>query len=269
MKNKIRIAVIGCGHMARAIIDGMTNPASVSVLKANGDIFDITVCDRNESKLMPIKKLCKVTLDASAAVMNSEYVVIAVKPQDIDGLSGISFAGKTVLSVAAGVSIARLKELTGATAIVRVMPNLAAAVGESMTAYTSIGLDAERERVVTEILGSFGRFERIDESLMDAFTGIAGSGPAFVFLTLKAFYDEATARGFSPELAKSIAIQTLIGSSMAAERSDDSFDVQCDAVCSKGGTTERGVEILKNKDYVNTLRAAISASVARAKELEQ
>ena len=270
MKNKIRLTVIGCGNMARAIIDGLTSPASKAVLKANGDVFDITVTDLHEKKLVPMREKCRVSIDNAAAVKDSDYVLIAVKPQQFESaVCNLSLAGKVVISIMAGVTLEKLRTVTGAGKLVRVMPNLNARVSESMSAYCSVGLSGEEERVVLEILGSFGRFMRIDESKMDAFTGIAGSGPAFIFMAIKAFYDEAISRGFSPELAKELTVQTFVGSALTAERHDGDFDSLVDSVCSPGGTTIEGVNYLNDNRYIDTIRAAIDRAVKRSEEMSK
>lgn len=268
MKNKIKIGFIGCGHMARAMIDGMTSPATEAALKANNEKFIITVADRHETKLIPVRHKCAVTLDIREAADASDFVIVAVKPQGAEEtLGSLDLKDKTVISVMAGVDTDRLAELTGAKRIVRVMPNLGAGVGESFNAYVLRGVDGDVERTVAEILSSFGLPVPVAESDMDAVTGIAGSGPAFVFMTLKAFYDEAVARGFSAELARTMAVHTVIASALVAEGSDRGLDNLIASVCSPGGTTERGVSYLKEKDFVGTLRTAISRSVDRAEEL--
>lgn len=268
MKNKIKIGFIGCGHMARAIIDGMTSPATEAALKANNEKFVITVADRNESKLLPIKHKCAVTLDINEAVYASDYVIVAIKPQGAEEtLRSLELKDKTVISVMAGVGTDKLADVTGAERIVRVMPNLGASVGESFNAYAMRGVEGEVECAVVEILSSFGLPVAVAESDMDAVTGITGSGPAFVFMAIKAFCDEAVARGFSAELARTMAVHTVIASALVADASELELDGLIDSVCSRGGTTERGVGYLKEKDFVGTLRTAISRSVDRAKEL--
>lgn len=270
MKNKIRLTVIGCGNMARAIIDGLTSPASKAVLKSNGDVFDITVTDTQEKNLMPMRDVCRVSLDNALAVKDCGYVLIAVKPQNAESaLSSLELSDKVVISIMAGVTVDKLKKLTGSQKIMRVMPNLNARVGEAMSAYVASGLSAEEKRVAIEILGSFGRFAEVEESDMDAVTGITGSGPAFVFMTIKAFYDEAVSRGFSPELAKEFAVQTVIGSALTAERHEGDFDTLISSVCSKGGTTIEGVNYLNENNYTDIVRTAISKAIARSEEMSK
>lgn len=270
MKNKIKLAFIGCGNMAQAMIGSLTDPASAAVIKANGDVMQITVADPDEAKLMSVRQKCTVTHDNAAAVDAADYVVLAVKPQSAEAaLGGIDMSQKTVISIMAGVSINKLASLTGAGSIVRVMPNLCARVGESFNAYAVHGVDGEKMRVVLEILGSFGVCREVSEDMLDAVTGITGSGPAFVFMTLKAFYDEAVAQGFSPEDAKAMAVQTVVGSALTAEKSEDGFDALIRSVCSKGGTTIEGVDHLNNGGYTDMLRGAIVKSIEKAKELNK
>lgn len=267
MKNKIKIAFIGCGNMARAIIDSMVDPATKSVLAANGDAFEITVADRNESKLMPIKSVCNVTLDNAKAASAGDYVFLAVQPQCVrDAVSPLDLKNKIIISVAAGVSIGTLAELTGSGKIVRVMPNVNARVGESYNAYTQTGLSDREHDVVREILGSFGTFCEVAEADLDKLTGITGCGPAFVYKTINAFFDEATAMGFDSERAMDMAVQTVLGSALAAEKayaSGTSLDALISSVCTRGGATAEGVAYLDKNGYEKALRGAVRAANAK------
>lgn len=273
MKNKIKIAFIGCGNMARAIIESMTDPAAKSVLAANGDVFEITAADRNESKLMPLKPLCGVTLDNAKAVAAGEYVFLTVQPHCVrDAVAPLELKSKVVISVVAGLSIAELKELTGSSKIVRVMPNVNARVGESYNAFSHVGLSEKEYEAVCEILGSFGVFAETDEAELDKLTGITGCGPAFVFTTLKAFFDEAIALGFDAERAMAMAVQTVVGSALAAEKAAATgtpLDALIESVCTKGGATAEGVKYLDDNGYSEILRGAVRASNAKVKKLTE
>jgi len=270
MKNKIKIAFIGCGNMGRAIIESMTNVSSVAAFKSRGAVLDIYASDCDEAKLVRVKNICKTFKSSAEAVACADYVFLAVKPDDFEkAVSGLDLHNKTVISVMAGVTVARLRAVTGARGIVRVMPNICARVGESFNAFTVDGTaDAQADDIMM-ILGSFGMCRAVRECDMSAVTGITGSGPAFVAMTLQAFYEEAIACGFSYERAREMAIQTLIGSALAAEKSGEDFERMADAACSKGGTTAVGAEYLKSQNYISILRGAIGKSVARAKELEK
>ncbi len=268
MKNRIKIAIIGCGNIARSIINGLNTPAAKAALKANGDIFEVTVTDRDEAKLIPVKPLCRVSLDNSAAAA-ADYVILAVKPHDAQSaVSGVDLSDKTVISVMAGVTIQKIKELTRANRVVRAMPNVNARVGEAYVAFCCEGLSDEDRRVAIELLASSGRVSEVEEKYMSAVTGISGSGAAFVFMAMKAFYDESIACGFSSEQAKDMAVSLFIGSAINAENYDGSFDSLIQSVCSKGGTTVAGVDYLEESGFENILRSAVKKSIARAEELQ-
>lgn len=267
MKIKIKIAFIGCGNMARAMIGSMLNPVTAAALKRNGKIFRIIVADRDESKLMPFKGVCDVTLDNSAAVAASDYIILAVKPQDLSTcVQKLELKNKTVISIAAGVTLDELKRLTGADKLVRVMPNLCACVGESYSVFAMRGVVAPDEKqTVAEILGAFGKFREVEERMIDEATGITGCGPAYVFKLLKAFCDESAARGFSPDAAREMAIQTVIGSALVSEAVDDDFETLIARVCSKGGATAEGVKALDERAFESAVRAAVCAANEKAR----
>ncbi len=268
MKNKIRIAFIGCGNMARAVISSMTDPAVKSVLKSQKYELEITASDCDESNLVKVRGVCAVTTDNAAAVKNADFVFVAVKPQNAEkALCDLELGQKIVISVMAGVSVAALKSLTHSDKIVRVMPNINARVGESLNAYCADGLSDEERHTLSVLLGCFGTELEVGEGELDAVTGLSGSGPAFVFMTLKAFYDEAAANGFDSETAKRIAVQTVVGSALTAEKFDGGFDELIASVCSKGGTTAEGVVHLTQNGYEGILRGAIEKAIEKSKQM--
>lgn len=267
MKNKIKIAFIGCGKLARAMIESMTNRASVSVLKSNGYVFSITASSRGEASLMPVKHLCSTTLDNAAACDQADYVILAVKPQNVgDALGGLDLKRKVVISVMAGVPVSELKRLTGSGKIVRVMPNLCAAAGESFNPYYAEGLSSDEEQVVLQILGSFGTFCKTDERALDVAAVVSGGGPAYVAMLIRAFETAAVSGGIDPALARDMAVQTTLGSALLYERMSGAQEV-IDAVCSKGGMTERGVKYLEEHDFDGLFKGAFNAAHDRVSEM--
>lgn len=269
MKIKIKIAFIGCGNMGRAIVESLLSPVTVAALKRNGKVFRITAVDRDEAKLMPLKGRCDVALDAAAAVEASDYVVFAVKPQDFrDCANGLDLGRKTVISIMAGVTLDELSQVTGAERLVRVMPNLCACVGESYSVFASRGIvDPDDKQTILEILGAFGKFREVDEHSIDGATGISGCGPAYVFKLINAFCVDGVSRGFSPDVAREMAIQTVIGSALVCEATGEDIPALVSRVCSPGGATAEGVKVLDERGFEQTVRAAVEASVEKAKTL--
>lgn len=270
---KISLAVIGCGNMAQAIIEKMTSPMTAAALKSNRKKLSICACDTDENKLLRVENVCSTTTNAQTAIDESDYVLLAVKPQAAEGLSKqINVGNRTVISIMAGVTLDRLKSLLNAKKVVRVMPNLNAKVGESFNAYVTDGItDSDELQTIEELLLSFGQARKVKESDMDSITGISGSGPAFVFMTIKAFYEEALSRGFGADDAKEIALTTIIGSAYTVENMRDlsKLDELIDSVCSKGGTTIEGVNYLRENKYERTVRMAIERAINRSVEMSK
>lgn len=262
MKNKITVAVIGCGAMGSAVASCLLNPATAAAQRANGNKLYVTVCDNDESRLLPFNGRCDVMLSAERAIAACEYIIVALTPACADALSRFDFGGKTVISLMAGVSVSRLAALTHCGKIVRAMPNLNAAVGEAYTAYCAEGLSEAEKFVVAQLLGSLGMFEEMPEHRIDVATGLTGCAPAFVFSAIKAFCDEAVARGFAPDRAKRMAVQVFYGSALAAERHDGDLGELISAVATPGGATAAGFKVLQDGAFESTLRGAIGAAIA-------
>ncbi len=267
---KYKLGFIGCGNMAQAIIASLNDPTAKYLHKLNKLKFELFGFDTDADKLSAIPGLTPEA-DAKSLAEKSDIVVLSVKPQNAaQAVEGVCFDGKIVLSIMAGVTCEKLKALTKAEKTVRVMPNLNARVGASFSAYCPVGLDAEEERTVRLILDSFGRSMKTEESAMNAITGIAGSGPAFVFMFIKAFTDAGVKYGFDHDAARDMAVATIAGSAQTlAAAADTDIETLIDSVCSKGGTTIRGVDFLKEKDFEETVIGAIDKAAARAAEMER
>lgn len=260
----IKLGVIGCGNMAQAIIKSLVKESRETFAREEIELT-ITVSDKDESKTDAVKDVCAVTKN-NADVQKADYVLLAIKPQNAaEAVANVDLSQTTVLSIMAGMTVKQLEELTHSKKIVRIMPNLNASVAKSFSAYVTKG-DVDKS-VVELILNAFGECAPVDESEMDAITGITGSGPAFVFMTLQAFYEKAKEEGFDSATAKKMAVQTVIGSALNYANQSRSVEEMTDAVCSKGGTTIEGVNVLREKEYVDTLKKAIGASINRSREM--
>lgn len=265
---KTNLTVLGCGNMAQAIIRALFDTQTPSSAAEELNVR-VVVSDIDEQKLAQLQAPVQKTSDNAQAIQNADCVLLAVKPQSAaDMLRPLDLRNKTILSIMAGTSIDTLQRLTKSEKIVRIMPNLNARIFRSFNAYACTGIDEDEKSFVHKLLSSFGVAMQVDESQLDAVTGMTGSSPAFVFLLIKAFIEEGISLGFSPDTARQMALSTLIGSAELV-RSDENTDLDAliDSVCSKGGTTIEGVRYLRAQNFEEIFRTSIEKAVARAKEL--
>ena len=266
------IGFIGAGNMAAAIITALNNRGYKSLLA-----YDIDTL-----KLDELKGLIKIAKSSQEVIQKSDYIFICLKPQIAKvALKDLNFASdKIVISILAGVTLKTLQNLTGVEKIVRVMPNMNAAVGQSVNAYCFSGLDKSQQQIVSNMLNSFGNSSIVQEEKIDSITGIAGSGPAFVFRFLKGLVMAAEKEGLEPTVAIEIATQMLNGSTNFATKKLEKLNKTADfkqileeldtltnSICSKGGTTIEGVNHLDNNNFSELVAGAVGKSCARAKEL--
>lgn len=262
-----QLGFLGGGRMAEALING--------VLLAKCYRPDqIHVADPDRARLDHLKTRYGVQVGAAnhEVVALSDVVILAVKPQVmVDALRGIRdvLTDHLLISVAAGVTIGRIKELCGSAArIIRAMPNTPAMVGEGITAL-AIGPNLEEDAVecAERILRSVGRVVLIQEQLMDAVTGLSGSGPAYVFLMIEAMADGGVKMGLPRETASLLAAQTVLGAArMVLETGQHPARLK-DQVASPGGTTIAGLHRLEQGGVRAVLIDAIESATKRSQEL--
>ncbi|MXO74574.1 pyrroline-5-carboxylate reductase [Altererythrobacter aerius] len=196
-----------------------------------------------------------------------DILLLGMKPQALaaaaPGLQPVVRAGTTVISILAGVELATLtRHFPGAAGVVRLMPNLAAAIGKSPCALVATGLSAERRAEVTRLAEALGAAEWLaDENLFDLVTALAGSGPGFVYRFIDALATAGADLGLAPDQARRLAVQMTEGAAMLAAASADSPAALADKVASPGGMTRRGLDVLDAdgalvKLVTETLRAA-------------
>ncbi|WAC20789.1 pyrroline-5-carboxylate reductase [Luteolibacter sp. SL250] len=265
----MKLGVIGCGKMGTALVEGAVK---AGVTKA----ADITGCDPFPAAREAFVKSTGASIAGSAAgvASASEVILLATKPQDIAGaLSDIAgaAAGKPllVISIAAGVTLAALEDAAPENLrIIRAMPNTPALVGKGAAGYClGSRATAEDAAAAEALLGAVGLAVRVPEKLMDAVTGLSGSGPAYVYLVIEALADGGVKAGLPRADAIRLAAQTVAGAAAMVLETGEHPAVLKDMVTSPGGTTIAGLAALENAGVRSGFISAVDAATRRATEL--
>ncbi len=257
------IGFIGGGNMAEALIKGMT---------AKG-MKDVLVSEPREERRRELKDTYGIKATASNAEVASscEIILLAVKPQNMDSvLNEIapSVTGqKTVVSIAAGITLSYLGSRLGTKRLIRVMPNTPALVLEGMSVMSLCGCSYGPElNVVRSILMSIGKVLTLPEEMMNAVTALSGSGPAFIALFAEAMIESGQKMGLSASDAAELAVQTLLGTSKLLDTGMPPERLRI-MVTSPGGTTEAGLRVFEGRSFRATVNDALLAAKKRAEEL--
>lgn len=264
----IRFGVIGCGNMGGAMLR--------QLLKQG--IFqpdEVLAADKNAALLSQLQKELGVgTADNNRQAAAAPIVLLAVKPQYLPDVAqeirGAVSKGALILSIVTGYSLAALQELLGApdAAILRVMPNTPALVGEGvLAACKNEFVDGAQWDAALRMLSCMGLAEAVPEKLMDAVTGLSGSSPAFAFLFLEALSDAGVRGGLPRDLARRFAAQTLLGSAKLALETGLHPGQLKDMVTSPAGTTIEGVAALEKDGFRFAVMDAVDAAIRRAQAL--
>src|SRR5215467_3685996 len=263
-----RVAFIGAGNMAEALVKGL-----VASGKMNRQ--DVVISARRPERAQQVAQRygVRAAADNDSCVQGASIVVVAVKPQVLakvvsDAAEAIP-SDALIISVAAGVTTAALESvLKPAARVIRSMPNAAAMVGQSATAITAGSRAGAADiDVARSIFEAVGRVVVVDEVHLDAVTGLSGSGPAYIFLIIEALADAGVKVGLSREVALTLAAQTLLGSAhMLLETGIHPGQLK-DQVTSPGGTAIAGLHTLEAGGLRTTLIDAVEAATKRAREL--
>jgi pyrroline-5-carboxylate reductase len=196
--------------------------------------------------------------------------IVAVKPQYVPEVAAqLASAGVgRILSIAAGVTIATIESAAPSSAVVRCMPNTPSLVGCGASAIAA-GTQAGTADLdwAEEILGSVGTVVRLDESALDAVTGVSGSGPAYVFHLAEALIDAGIAEGLEPDVADALARQTILGAATLMVETGEDPGVLRENVTSPGGTTAAGLAVFAEADLLGLVGRVVHAAVERSREL--
>lgn len=221
-------------------------------------------------KSVPQARLCQ---DNQAVCQSSELVLLAVKPQlvaDVLPRLATDLADRLVLSVVAGLKLERLASMIGHHRIVRAMPNTPALVGEGATAFAPGSKCSAADRaLVASALGAVGWAAEVPERMLDAVTGLSGSGPAYVMLIIEGLADGGVRMGLPRDIAHQLAVRTVLGSARLVEQTGEHPAILREQVTSPGGTTAAGLAALEQGAVRYHLQAAVEAAARRAFELGQ
>jgi len=263
-----RIALIGGGTMGEAIIRGLLQR---NVVSAGQIVVSEPVAERRAALQEALGVHC--TADNAEAVQGADVIIFAVKPQVLNdvlsGLRGHVSPQSLVMTIVAGAPIAAFGKSLGTPAIVRVMPNTPAQIGQGISLWVdtpeTTASQREQVQVILSALGQEIRGHSEDE--VDMATAISGSGPAYVFLFIEALADAGVQIGLSREVAGKLALQTVLGSAAYAERAALHPALLRNAVTSPGGTTAAALYELEAGGLRATLARAVLAAYRQAQRL--
>lgn len=263
-----KLGIIGGGAMAENILRGILKAQLVSPDK-------IIVSDIRQDRLSELKELfgVKTLLDNVELVSKAETIIIAVKPQNmrllLEEIRQTITEHKLIISIAAGIKTTAIAEgLRGKGRIIRSMPNIAAKVLASATALCAgPGATGDDMTLAKKLFDAIGITVVVSEDLMDAVTGLSGSGPAYIFVIIEALADAGVRAGLQRQVAMKLAAQTCLGAAQLVLGTQDHPAALKDQVASPAGTTIAGLAALEQAGLRNALIQAVAAAVSRSQEL--
>ena len=262
--NTIKIGFLGFGKMATSILKGILSKG----LYHPEEIAFYAPSKASQEKGLSLG--LNLANDERELFLRSPILILALKPQKYDEifqkLKGLSFEGKTIISLAPGKSISQLKEKLPKAKIARAMPNTPALIQKAMT---TLSFEEEPIPEVGEIFSSIGDTLIVEEKMIEETIPIQGSLPAYLFYFAKGFLEKAKEHGIKEEEAKKLLFHSIIGSSYLALETNEDIDTLIENVCSKGGSTIEGLNQLKEKGFLEAVEACYDACVKRSKELSK
>ena len=275
----MKVCCIGIGVMGGALMKAVIKVVGkTNLLISDGDL--------EKSKVFAKENGCVVVASNVEAVKEADIVFIAVKPAFVGEVLdeiGPYLDGKIVVSVAAGLTIASIKEMYSFSimmageaesnvSFIRIMPNIPAIAGQAMIAICADpsepeALTEKNVAIVSKLLSHAGQVDQVNEKMMDAVTAISGSGPAYAFMFIEALADAAVRMGMSRRQAYIYASQTLKGAAEMQLLTGSQPGELKDAVCSPAGTTIEAVKVLEDRGFRSAIMNAAEAAYEKAQEL--
>jgi len=274
------IGFIGSGNMAEALIKGITTARRGATASQRAGVYkpeNIFISDIRPDRLdFLAKKYGVQKADSNAALAAKvDILLLSVKPQNMaDALQSIKDAvgaDTLVISIAAGIKVANIAAVLGDTAIVRVMPNTPALIGEGASALFANDKAKPMLEKAKSIFSAVGKTVVVDdEGLIDAVTAVSGSGPAYYFLLMEEMIKAAVELGLPEDAAKDLVLQTAKGAGILAIEADKNGESPSELrrkVTSPGGTTEAALKVLAEGKFGPLIEAAIKKAHDRSREL--
>ena len=267
----LNLGLIGCGKMGAALLKG------VSTALEGREEMRVALCDNISAAVQSLRESLSVEAVSGTPAQvaaSSDVVLLAVKPQDMKSLCETlsQVAGQRLyLSIAAGISLTDLETwLGGGQRVIRAMPNTPALVGCGAAAFARGTLATEADAgTAFLILGSVGLAEEVPEKLLDAVTGLSGSGPAYLYTVIEALADGGVLKGLPRATALRLAAQTAVGAARMVLDTGKHPAVLRDEVTSPGGTTIAGLTALEAGGMRHALMSAVRSAADRSVELGQ
>jgi pyrroline-5-carboxylate reductase len=263
----IELGVIGGGVMGEAILSRLI---SGGTYQATQIVVSSSTQQRRE--LLQQKYGVSVT-DENTLVATAPILLLAIKPQIFDRvITELSqpISTQLVISILAGVKLNKLELAFPSQPVVRAMPNTPATIGAGMTAITAgIHVQPSHLALAEQIFQAVGEVVTVPESLMDAVTGLSGSGPAYIAIAIEALADGGVAAGLPRQIANKLALQTVLGTAQLLNESELHPAQLKDRVTSPGGTTITGIAKLEQAGFRSALIQAVIAAAKRSQELGQ
>ena len=262
----MRYGFIGCGNMGSAIAKAVCKGAGAQ---------NVLLANRTTAKAQALAGELGCLTGSNGDAAACDFVFLGVKPQVMaDMLAGVAPAlaargtDFVLVTMAAGLSIARIREMAGGEyPVIRIMPNTPAAVGEGMIQYCAADVPASLLESFLAAMAPAGRLDEVPEGLMDAASCVSGCGPAWAYQFIEALADGGVACGLPRAKAQEYAAQMLLGSARLVLESGKHPGELKDAVCSPGGSTIQGVRVLEERAFRGAVTDAVIAAYKKTKDL--
>ncbi|MEH7545640.1 MULTISPECIES: pyrroline-5-carboxylate reductase [Bacillaceae] len=264
-----KIAIIGAGSMAEALISGIIENELID----KKHIWVTNHGNKNRLQLLEERYGISSTYELNTLFEGADIVMLAMKPKDadsaVDKIREYLTEDMLIVSVLAGVSMSTIETLARKPlSIARSMPNTSAAVGKSATAIAvNERVTNEQLETIKSLFETVGLAKLVEEEQLDAVTGLSGSGPAYIYYLIEAMENSADEIGLDKQIAQELIVQTLIGAAEMVKNSSKSPEQLRREVTSPGGTTEAGIHVLEEYGVQQAFISCIKAATEQSKKM--